>query len=204
MAKTVYVRDTLYVPLRAGQSAEYHILHQGIKSGTPLQLLETNDDTGYSRVRMANGLEGWVQTQYIQDDPIARDLLDQANEKLAKVEADHQQTLLRLQDLQSERDSLAKNLDDTKAKFDDVSKRLEHVQSLSADAIKIDKRNSELQANEARLKQQIDDLTAANDALKDESDQAWFVRGAAVVVIALLIGFLVARRIYNRRNSGWA
>ncbi|MEX1236901.1 MAG: hypothetical protein WD994_01390, partial [Pseudomonadales bacterium] len=43
-AATVYIRDTLYVPLRGGQSSEYRILHRGVKSGTPLELIEENAD----------------------------------------------------------------------------------------------------------------------------------------------------------------
>jgi len=204
LARTVYVRDTLYVPLRAGQSSEYHILHQGIKSGTALELLETNDDTGYSKVRMENGMEGWLQTQYLQDEPIAKDQLTAADDKLSKLEAEHQKTLLRLQDVQSQRDSLNKDLNDTKARFDDVSKRLTHVQEMSAHAVDISKRNAELKANEQVLKDRIRQLSDANTELQDTSNQSWFLRGAAVVIIALLIGFLVGRRIYHRRNSGWA
>ena len=41
-AETVYIRDTLYVPLRGGQSSEHRILHKGIPSGTELELLEVN------------------------------------------------------------------------------------------------------------------------------------------------------------------
>ena len=31
-AKDVYIRDTLYVPLRGGQSTEHRILHRGLRS----------------------------------------------------------------------------------------------------------------------------------------------------------------------------
>ena len=60
-AETVYIRDTIYVPLRGGQSSEHRILHKGIASGTALELLEVNDDTGFSQVRTASGMQGWIQ-----------------------------------------------------------------------------------------------------------------------------------------------
>ena len=203
-AKTVYIRDTLYVPLRAGQSEAYHILHKGIKSGTPLELLETNPDTGYSRVRMKDGLEGWIQTQYLVDEPVAKDQLQAATDKLANLEAEHQKTLLQMQDLQSQRDSLTQDLNDTKAKLEQVSQQFARLRDVSANVVKVDKRNNELLASEAKLKQQLAQLTESNKALRDDSNQVWFVRGGSLVIVAMLIGFLVARRLYNRSNSGWA
>ena len=61
VAETVYIKDTLYVPLRGGQSQGHRILHRGLKSGLKLERLETNDETGYSKVRTEAGLEGWLQ-----------------------------------------------------------------------------------------------------------------------------------------------
>ena len=65
LADQVYVRDTLYVQLRGGQSSEHRILHQGIRSGTVLERLEVNEDTGFSRVRTAGGLEGWFKANIL-------------------------------------------------------------------------------------------------------------------------------------------
>lgn len=203
VAKTVYIRDTLYVPLRSGQSEQYRIVDKGLKSGTPLELLDTNTDTGYSHVRTQQGVEGWIQTQYLVDTPIAKDQLKDVSDKLNKLEADHQKTLLHVQDLQSQRDSLSKALNDTKAKFEDMKKRFEHIQAMSANVVKINKRNNELKANEERLKARIQQLSESNHKLRDTSNRSWFVRGGALVLIAILLGFLVGRRLYNRRNSGW-
>ena len=75
-ADTVYIRDTLYVPLRGGQSTEHRILHRGLRSGTELERLETSEDTGYTRVRTPDGLEGWLQTQYLVEEPIASTRLE--------------------------------------------------------------------------------------------------------------------------------
>ena len=74
LAETVYVRDTLYVPLRGGATAEHRILHKGIRSGTAMELLEADPESGYSRVRMGDGLEGWIQSQYLVDFPHRRRL----------------------------------------------------------------------------------------------------------------------------------
>lgn len=203
VAKTVYIRDELYVPLRGGQSSEYRILHKGIKSGTPLELLQTNEDTGYSRVRMKDGLEGWLQTQYIQDEPVAADKLKAVQEKLTALQAEHQQTLLQNNELQSERDKLQAELNDTTDKLDKTATQLTNLQQTSANVIKINERNKSLEAERQEMQKQIDSLMAENDKLQDHAMQMWFIRGGGVVLVAVILGFLFGRRIYNRRESGW-
>lgn len=200
----MYIRDTLYVPLRAGQSEDTAVLHQSLKSGTPLVLLQTNDATGYSQVRLQDGTVGWLQTQYLQDDPIAKDQLADVNDKLTKLEAEHQQTLLHVQDLEAQRASLAQDLKAAKAKLDDVNDQFQQMQKASANVVAIDKRNNQLRADEAQLRQRIKTLSDSNRKLESTSARDWFVRGGSIVILALLIGFWVARRIYNRNNSGWA
>ena len=61
-ADEVYIRDMVYVPLRGGESTKHRIIHRCIRSGTPLERLQVNEETGYTRVRTADGLVGWLQT----------------------------------------------------------------------------------------------------------------------------------------------
>ncbi len=202
-ATTVYVRDTLYVPLRGGQSIEYRIVHKGLRSGTSLELIEQNDDTGYSRVRLDDGMEGWIQTQYLQDEPIAQDLLEATQEELRKLSAVHQQTLLRIQALDEESEAREAELETVRAQYQQTSSELEEITRLAASTISIEESNRALIAERDILEQQIDDLLIANDKLTDSSAQEWFVRGGAVVIVALILGFWASRRIYHRRASSW-
>ncbi|MEX0942506.1 MAG: TIGR04211 family SH3 domain-containing protein [Pseudomonadales bacterium] len=202
-AATVYIRDTLYVPLRGGQSSEYRILHRGVKSGTPLELIEENADTGYSKVRMQDGLEGWIQTQYLVDEPIAQALLDQTRERLLELEASQQQALLRARELAAERDALAAQLQDLAARLEATDTQLEEVTRLSTNTIQIDRQNKALITERESLEQQINQLLVANDQLTDQSAREWFIRGGAMVIVALLLGLWAGRRIYYRRGSGW-
>lgn len=202
VAETVYIRDTLYVPLRGGQSTEYRILHAGLRSGTPLELLETNEETGYSRVRMEDGKEGWLQTQYLVDEPIASDILQSAQDQLLALEAEHQKALLRVQELQNSRAELMTENEQLRAEFDRLSTELAEITALSESTLDIQAQNESLLEERDALDQQIDALLIANDELQNDSSQEWFLRGGAVVIIALVLGFWFARRIYQR-NSTW-
>lgn len=203
-ARTVYIRDTLYVPLRGGQSSEHRIIHRGMRSGTAMELLEQNEDSGYSLVRLEDGLEGWVQTQYLVDEPIARDLLDEARARALELETTSQKNLVLARQLEAERDETAAELDQVRQQLAETKAELDEISTLAADVINIDERNQQLIDERERYEREIDTLLQANNQLQDRAAQDWFMRGAAVIVIALLLGFWVGRRIYHRRYSGWA
>ena len=205
LADTVYIRDTIYVPLRGGQSTEHRILHRGVRSGTALERLETNEDSGYSLVRMGNGLEGWVQSQYLVEEPIAKDLLQRTNDRLFELETDHQQTLLRFQEMESNRVELADSNDSLQDRNEALTEELTSITQLAANVIAIDDENKQLREEHDSLLGQIDALSVANQELQDTSNQQWFLRGAGTVLLGLLFGFWISRRIYHKHNnSGWA
>ena len=51
LAETLYIRDTLYLPLRAEPLDASELIRKGLKSGTPLERLGELTDNGYRRVR---------------------------------------------------------------------------------------------------------------------------------------------------------
>jgi len=204
VAETVYIRDDLYVPLRGGQTTEHRILHKGIRSGTPMERLEENPDTGYSRIRLEDGMEGWLQTQYLVDQPIARDLLEKASQRLTQVEEDYQSNQARLVALEAERETLASQTQSLSEDNLALQSELQRINDLAANVLNIEAKNQQLQAEQTDLTTQIDDLLQDRQALQDDSDKAWFLRGAGTILAGLLFGFIVARRIYSSRaSSGW-
>ena len=197
-ADEVYISDNLYVLLRGGESSEHRIIHGGIKSGTSLERLETNEQTGYTRVRTGTGLEGWLLTQYLVDEPIASTQLDSVKSELQSLDTKHQQTLLSLKEAKEEREVLA----DQNAL---LAEDLATITTLSANVVVIDEQNKRLSEERDALLQKITDLNELTDALSDDRSQRWFVSGAGVVLIGLLFGFWLSRRIYHKRYiGGWS
>ncbi|MBT5153619.1 MAG: TIGR04211 family SH3 domain-containing protein [Gammaproteobacteria bacterium] len=203
-ADEVYIRDMIYVPLRGGESTKHKIIHRGIRSGTPLERLQTNEQTGYTRVRTADGLEGWLQTQYLVDEPIASTQLDEVKSEMRSLDKQHQQTLLSLRETREAKESLTReqeNLSDQNAR---LVEDLATITTLSGNVIAIDEKNKQLSEERDALRQQIIDLNELTDALSDDRAQQWFLGGAGVLLIGLLLGFWLGRRIYHKRyNGGW-
>jgi SH3 domain protein len=204
VAETLYIRDDLYVPLRGGQTNEHRILHKGLRSGTPMEHLEENPETGYTHVRLENGMEGWLQTQYLVDQPIARDLLDKATLRLAKIEQDDQENKTRLKALEAERATLFTQDQNLNDENQALQSELQRINDLAANVLNIEDKNQLLQTEQIELKGQIEALLLESEELRDDSSRAWFLRGAGTILIGLLFGFIVARRIYSRQAaSGW-
>jgi len=82
-AEPAYVTDRFEITLRTGPGTQHKILKM-LPSGTRLQVLERNDE-GYVRVRSEDGVEGWVLARYLQEEPVARERLAQAQARLDRL-----------------------------------------------------------------------------------------------------------------------
>ena len=203
-ADEVYIRDTLYVPLRGGESTKHRIIHRGISSGTPLERLQINEQTGFTRVRTADGLEGWLQTQYLVDEPIASTQLDEMKSEMRSLDTQHQQTLLSLKETREAKETLTREQENLADQNVRLVEDLATITTLSGNVIAIDEQNKQMSEERDVLLQEINDLNELTAALSDDRAQQWFLRGAGAVLIGLLFGFWLGRRVYHKRyNGGW-
>ncbi|WP_339670257.1 TIGR04211 family SH3 domain-containing protein [Dasania marina] len=198
-----YIRDTLFVPLRSGQSYKHRIVHKGLESGTPLILLEESEDEAYSRVKTNSGIEGWLQTQYLSDEPSARAQLEGyklENDKLKAQSAT----------LKKELNTISKQYQDAKASMAQLSKgqqsseqELAEIKSISANAISLNSENKDLLQLNQVLQNKVDMLTTDNQHLNDKLDNDAFLNGAFAVLIGVFITLLVPR-LWPSKSSEWA
>ena len=203
-AETVYIRDTLYVPLRGGQSAEHRILHRGLKSGTRLERLEINEDSGYSKVRTESGMEGWLQTQYLVEAPVASIKLNSTRQQLESLQSDFQQAKAQLQEAEASASMHQQTTLELSERLEQLQSQYDELAELSANVIAIEQENQQLNGEVQLLGLQIEDLVQDNELLSDNRAQQWFLYGGGTVLLGLLFGFWIGRRIYYRRhNSGW-
>ncbi len=202
-ADKVFIRDTLYVPVRGGQSSEHRIIHQGLRSGTEVERLDSNEDTGFSRIRTERGLEGWIQSQYLVTEPIAEDLLQEYRDKLRTIEKEYelaQSDLQEQMDLNGTSADRIARLEESNNSLDD---ELTRITELASNVISIDEQNEQLEQEREQLMQQLDDLAGRMNELKDTSDREWFLLGAVTILLGLLFGFAAGRKLYYKTNSGW-
>ncbi len=201
MAETFYVSDQLRITLRSGQGNQFQII-RALESGTKLDVTQQTD-TGYSQVRLEDGTEGWVRSQYLTKDPIAKDKLDKVELKLEKLETS-------LVAIKKERDALReenKVLSTEKQQFEKtnstLSEKIKYVTEIAAKPqLELEASNSKLQQANLELEKGLQRLSQENQVLRDRSNREWFIAGAGVLIAGMLLGLIVPK-IRWKRKSNW-
>ena len=200
-AETRYVSDELEITLRTGQSTQHQILRM-VTSGTPLEVLETNEESGYTRVRTPQDVEGWVLTRYLMDHPSAQDQLADAKKKLARLEDENKNLKERLNAVSGDKTSLDKEKRGLLAENNKLQTDLDHIRKTAASALAIESEKNRLANETNKLETELQAVQLENQSLKDRSNREWFVRGAGVVIAGILLG-LILPKIRFRRRSSW-
>ncbi|MCY4043604.1 MAG: TIGR04211 family SH3 domain-containing protein [Cellvibrionales bacterium] len=199
-----YIRDTLHVPVRSGESHQHRILHKGLKSGTQVKVIQHNEESGWSEIQFYNGQTGWIPTQYLVKEPTSEHKLKAANKQIATLKADLGPTGEKLLTLEKENARLTQSLDSKTADFTRTVTQYDNLKKLSENAIKMEADyQKQLVANENN-QIKIDALTIENERLKSELKNNDFIMGAAVLTFGILLAFflqwLVGRR---KKRSEW-
>jgi SH3 domain protein len=201
LAETRYVSDRLEITLRTGTSTQHSIMRM-LPSGMRLEVLESDPGSGYARVRTPDGTEGWVLARYLMEQPAARDRLAAATERAASLELRVADLAAQVEALSGERDALQAQRDGLESELNEVRSELERIRRVSASAVELDSANRELRTRVAAAEQDGTLLRAEIAELKRNTQRDWFMAGAGVLLLGLVLG-LVLPRIRWRRRSGW-
>jgi len=199
MAEDVWVSDEFEVMLRTGPSTS-NAIERVLKSGTALEVLETDADAGYSRVRTSAGTEGWVLTRYLMREPSAR-------EQLARLTG-------QLTDATKEGSTLSQQLDGIRAEYNSANNRiavlerekaglereLAEIKRTAANVLAIDKQNKDLRDDFASSQIEVSTLEQQNRELTAQSTRYWFMSGALVLVVGIILGLWLPRIRWQKRS----
>jgi SH3 domain protein len=198
-SETLYVSDQFEVPLRTGMTTEHAILRM-LPSGTAVEMLETNKEQGYTRVRTASGVEGYMLSRYLMPEPAARDQLATLRQRLSSA-SDEQGGLSRqVDELGQQLAAAQKTMDELTSQRDQLSAELERIKTISAKSIELDEHNRQLGAQVATGEQRIKELSADNDTLRRHSTRDWFLAGGGLTLFSLLLGIGLTRVRWRRRS----
>ncbi len=199
-AATAYISDELTVPLRSGPSNQHRILHRGLPSGTQLEILGTDEEAGFTQIRTVRGTEGWIRSQYLVTQPIAKTRLVNAQAELRRV--NQQLTRLREQnnELTRNNQSQASQNQQDSSRIQALENELEEITRVSANAIETHKLNQQLTETNARLRDELDDVAEARNRLEDNAENQAILIGAGLILLGLLAGVIIKAR---PQRSAW-
>ncbi len=200
-AQTAYISDNLTVPLRSGPSNANRILHRGLPSGTQLEVLARDEDSGFVQIRTTRGTEGWLPEQYLLDEPIARDRLVVANRRISELSGTVEQQRAQLGSLNQEKGQADQSNTSLQRQVKTLERDLAELKRVSAGAIELNKNNERLNVLNERLRIEVDDRVNEVSNLEDNAQQRWLMIGGGLVLVGLILGVIIKSR---PRRSAWS
>ncbi len=192
IAETRYVSDQLRITVRSGTSTGHAVITT-IDSGEAVEVLQRDEATGYTQVRLKNGKQGWALSRYLLPSPIARDQLksvqsrlSDVQQKLAQLEPVAEQQSQEIEALTSERDQLAESL--------------EQLKIMTADSVALIEKDKALQEEVATLTSSNEALRHRVDQLSDDHRLRWFMYGGGVMGIGVLFGLILPKLRIQRKS----
>ncbi len=201
-AETRYVTDILKVTMRSGESSSHRILRM-LNSGTAVEVLESNSESGYSKIRTSGGQIGYVLNRQLMVKPSARSQLTSMEQQLQALQEAPGKLSSKLADLQKQHKALQaahKELRQIKKKLDS---NLQNIQRTASSAIRISNERNELRTQVKELSRQVGELKQENRDLSNKATRDWFLIGAGVIIAGILIGLILPHLRFQRRRNDW-
>lgn len=198
-AETLYVNDVLFVTLRSGETGQHQIL-KTLPSGSKLELLERSDK--YSRVRTTDDIEGWVLSQYLVPTPVARQRLAETENKLATTKNENTRLQTDLASITERESTLRSKHENLAQQHKTLNQELERLRRVSAQPLKLESENQAFKKELLELENNYELLRQEYQILTDSSDREWFIAGAGVIILGIIIG-LIAPKLRSRKKSNW-
>lgn len=201
LAETVYISDALMVPMRRGPSTGHKIVHAGLPAGTPLEVLGEDKAAGFTHVRTQNGTDGWVPTQYLVDQPVAKDRLAVATKRIRTLEAEIKTLRENLKEARGTRSEAERNNSALAKQAEQLQAELAEIRRVSATSIAHYEENKQLKAQLQQLQAQNVQLTERVRQLERNVTLRWMLAGGGLVLLGLILGAWIKSR---PKRSTWA
>jgi SH3 domain protein len=198
-AQSAWVSDEFEVTLRTGPSTS-NAIELMVSSGTGLEILEEDPESGYTRVRTGGGTEGWVLSRYLMDEPSAREQLDTLTRQLTSAAEEGASMGSQLNAIRGEYESANRTIEQLEQNNARLQSQLDEVTQKAANTLAIDQQNQDLQQKLTDAEIQVNVLEQEKDRLLRQSNRNWFITGALVLFGGVLLGLVLPRMKFQRRS----
>lgn len=199
LAAPAWVTDQFEITLRSGPSTS-NAIQLMVDSGLRLEVLERDADSGYSRVRTPGGTEGWVLTRYLMSEPSAREQLEKLTSQLTNANSRGSSLDSQMKAVKSEYDSATKKIASLEREKAAVEKELAEIKRTAANVLAINNQNQTLMDQLAAAQIRGDTLEQENRQLGGQTTRYWFMAGALVLLVGVVLGIWLPRIRWQRRS----
>lgn len=190
-SESVYVTDTLKISVRVEPGNEQKSVGL-VESGQMLDLLKPGET--WSLVQLPNGSQGYLLSRYLTVQPPARHRFDQLQEKNKTLTAQAAALQEDNARLKAESEKLAAAASGSQKETEAVRREFEAFKKQAADFTALKARH---EAQTAELEQRNREIAALQDQAAGvfrDANLYWFLAGAGVLLLGLLVGFSLKRQ----------
>ena len=198
-AAPAWVSDQFEITLRSGPSTS-NAIQLMIDSGARLEVLERDADSGYSRVRTAGGTEGWVLSRYLMSEPSAREQLQTLSGQLTNATSRGSSLDSQLTAIRAEYESANSSIRQLERDKAAVEQELAEIKRTAANVLAVNEQNQSLMDQLAAAQIRADTLEQENRELTSQTTRYWFMTGALVLLVGIILGIWLPRIRWQRRS----
>lgn len=198
-AQSAWVSDEFEITLRSGPSTS-NAIQLMISSGAELEVLERDAESGYTRVRTQGGTEGWVLSRYLMSEPSAREQLQSLTSQLTSANSRGTSLNSQLSAIRGEYDAANQRIAELERERDDAQEELANIKRTAANVLAINDQNQSLMDQLAAAQIRADTLEQENRELSSQTTRYWFMAGALVLLVGILLGIWLPRIQWQRRS----
>ncbi|MGD8483317.1 MAG: TIGR04211 family SH3 domain-containing protein [Thioalkalispiraceae bacterium] len=158
-AASLYVTDRILLGVHQ-QASEDSLLLKSIPSGTAVELLEKQGN--FSRIKLVDGVEGWVNSQYLMNEQPSTARFDQ-------LVSEHEKTQ---QALKAAKETLAKRERDVQVLRDELSNARTTIREAKKGKTVVTEADPEQAKKLAAAEQQVAELTGQLEKLKQAQSES--------------------------------
>jgi SH3 domain protein len=198
-----YVSDQLWLQLRSGPGNEFRII-KTLASGSHLIFIEETESKNYAKVKTSKGVEGWVLTQFLVNEPVAKEKLIFSQRKLKKVQAELDTLQLQAKALTKEKSTLSGDRSSLSRDKKSLEKELKRITDISANALQLNSKNIKLTKRNQELEIQLETLTVDNTRLNDNKERTFMIIGGGLIVFGIILGLAIPAMRGGKKSGGWS
>ncbi|MCH7537185.1 MAG: TIGR04211 family SH3 domain-containing protein [Proteobacteria bacterium] len=198
-AVPAWVSDEFEITLRSGPSTS-NAIQLMVSSGMQLEVLERDAESGYSRVRTPGGTEGWVLTRFLMDERSARERLQRLTSQLSSANSRSTTLDTQLTEIRGEYDASNRRIATLEREKAAIEQELAAIKRTAANVLGVNEQNTVLMNQLAAEQIRADTLDQENRQLSSQSTRYWFLAGALVILVGILVGIWLPRVRWQRRT----
>jgi SH3 domain protein len=198
-ADEAWVSDQFEVMLRTGPSTS-NAIERVLRSGTALEILEIDSEAGYARVQTTAGTEGWVLSRYLMNEPSAREQLERLTGQLTNATNASSSVTEQLDAVRGEQNTANNRIAVLEREKSGLEKELTEIKRTAANVLAIDRQNKDLRDQLATTEIEVSTLEQTNRELTGQATRYWFMTGALVLIVGIILGLWLPRIRWQKRS----